>query len=85
MLGSRLERTDLVALYPYVDTLSQILTHPVSHRINKYRYIGFVVLVKELCDRCTIFPNIVIYFFETRSYYLSLPELFLPLFQYSKT
>lgn len=68
MLGSRLERTDLVALYPYVYTLSQILTHPVSHRINKYRYIGFVVLVKELCDRCTIFPNIVIYFFETRIY-----------------
>lgn len=68
MLGSRLEHTDLVALYLYVYTLSQILTHPVSHRINKYRYIGFVVLVKELCDRCTF----VIYFFETRSYYLSL-------------
>ena len=37
MLGSRLEHTDLVALYLYVYTLSQILTHPVSHRINKYR------------------------------------------------
>ena len=50
MLGSRLERSDLVALNPYVYTLSQILTHQVSHRIIKYRYIGFVMLVKELCD-----------------------------------